>query len=61
VAFLADGETLVSGGADRSVRVWPTRSAPLANAICERTTRDLTPEEWSSFLPADIAKEPTCP
>jgi WD40 repeat protein/energy-coupling factor transporter ATP-binding protein EcfA2 len=61
VAFLADGETLVSGGADRSVRVWPTRSAPLADAICQRTSRDLTPEEWSSFLPADIAREPTCP
>jgi energy-coupling factor transporter ATP-binding protein EcfA2 len=61
VAFMADGETLVSGGADRSVRVWPTRSAPLADAICQRTSRDLTPEEWSSFLPADIAREPTCP
>jgi WD40 repeat protein len=61
VAFLADGETLVSGGDDRSLRVWPTRSAPLADAICERATRDLTPEEWSGFLPVDIAQEPTCP
>jgi hypothetical protein len=61
VAFMADGETLVSGGADRSVRVWPTRSAPLADAICKRTARDLTPEEWSGFLPVDIAQEPTCP
>jgi WD40 repeat protein len=61
VAFMADGETLVSGGADRSIRVWPTRSAPLADAICTRTTRDLTPEEWSGFLPADLAWERTCP
>jgi hypothetical protein len=58
---MADGETLVSGGHDRSLRVWPTRSEPLADAICERTTRDLTREEWSGFLPADIAQEPTCP
>jgi WD40 repeat protein len=61
VAFMADGETLVSGGDDRSLRVWPTRSAPLADAICERATRDLTAEEWSGFLPVDIAQEPTCP
>jgi len=61
VAFMADGETLVSGGADRSLRVWPTRSAPLADAICTRTTRDLTPDEWSGFLPADLAWERTCP
>ena len=61
VAFLADGETLVSGGADRSVRVWPTRAAPLADAICESATRDLTVEEWGEFLPADVPWEATCP
>ncbi len=61
VAFTADGETLVSGGADRSVRVWPTRPQPLADAVCAHKTRNLTPEEWGAFLPADIAWEATCP
>jgi WD40 repeat protein len=60
VAFTADGETLVSGGADRSVRVWPTRPQPLADAVCAHKTRNLTPEEWGAFLPADIAWEATC-
>ena len=60
VAFAADGETLVSGGADRSVRVWPTRPQPLADAVCAHKTRNLTPEEWGAFLPADIAWEATC-
>jgi WD40 repeat protein len=58
---MADGETLVSGGADRTVRIWPTRSALLADAICEHATRNLTPEEWGDFLPADITWEATCP
>jgi WD40 repeat protein len=61
VAFTADGESLVSGGADRSVRVWPTRSPPLADAICASATRDLTAEEWGEYLPADVAWEATCP
>jgi WD40 repeat protein len=60
VAFTADGETLVSGGADRSVRVWPTRPQPLADAVCAHKTRNLTPDEWSAFLPGDIAWEATC-
>jgi WD40 repeat protein len=61
VAFTRDGEGLVSGGADRNLRVWPTRAEPLAEAICARKTRNLTPEEWAAYLPADIAWEATCP
>jgi hypothetical protein len=52
---------LVSGGADRSVHVWPTRPEPLAEAICEHATRNLTADEWSEFLPDDITYEATCP
>jgi hypothetical protein len=58
---MSDGETLVSGGADRALRVWPTRSQPLAEAICKHTTRNLTTDEWSEFLPDDITYEATCP
>jgi hypothetical protein len=61
VVFTRDGEELVSGGADRNVRVWPTRAEPLAEAICAGKKRNLTPEEWAAYLPADIAREATCP
>ena len=61
VTFTRDGEGLVSGGADRNLRLWPTRPAPLADAVCARKTRNLTPEEWSAYLPADIPWEATCP
>jgi WD40 repeat protein len=60
VAFAKDGDTLVSGGADRSVRVWPTRPGPLAEGVCRHVGRDLTPEEWSAYLPADITREAPC-
>jgi WD40 repeat protein len=60
VAFARDGERLVSGGADRVVRLWPTRSAPLAEGVCAQRSRNLTPEEWSAYLPADVPWEATC-
>ena len=61
VAFTRAGDELVSGGADRSLRIWPTRAEPIAEAICARKTRNLSPEEWAAYLPADIAWEATCP
>jgi hypothetical protein len=61
VAFSKDGETLVSAGADRTVRVWPTRPQVLAEAVCAHKSRNLSPEEWSAFLPGDIGWEATCP
>ena len=60
VAFSADGEALLSGGADRTIRIWPTRPRPMLDAICARVPRDLTPEEWAAWLPADIPWQPTC-
>jgi len=61
VAFTADGEMLVSGGADRTVRVWPTRPQPLADTVCAHKKRNLTPEEWRAYFPADLPWEATCP
>ena len=60
VAFTPDGERLVSGGADRAIRLWPTRSAPLAEGVCAHRSRNLTPEEWSAYLPADVPWEASC-
>jgi hypothetical protein len=60
VAFSGDGEALLSGGADRTIRIWPTKPRPMLEAICARVPRDLTPEEWAAWLPADIPWQPTC-
>lgn len=60
VAFSADGAALLSGGADRTIRSWPTKARPMLDAICAHAPRNLTPEEWAAWLPADLGWQPTC-
>ena len=60
VDFSARGERLVSGGADRTLRSWPTRIEPLAAAICERVKRTLTAQEWREYTSGDIPLQAAC-
>lgn len=60
VALTPDGERVISGGADRSVRSWPTRSAALAEPLCGLVGRRLTREEWAEHLP-DVPFRAICP
>ena len=54
LAFSPDGNTLVSGSADRTVRTWRINAAELADIICKTVTRKLTPDEWEKFVGHDI-------
>ncbi|HUP42145.1 MAG TPA: AAA family ATPase [Thermoanaerobaculia bacterium] len=61
VAIAAGSDRMVSGGADRIVRVLPSTAAALAEALCAQLSRELTPEEWRDYLPADLERAPACP
>jgi energy-coupling factor transporter ATP-binding protein EcfA2 len=61
VALSADGGRVVSGGADRTVRVRPTRAEPQAEALCGKVGRNLTRDEWAAHLPPGVPYEETCP
>ncbi|MCP4656253.1 MAG: hypothetical protein GY856_12645 [bacterium] len=52
VVLTPDGERVVSGGADRAVRVNATRMPSLVEGICSRLSRSLSAEEWGEHLPA---------
>ncbi|MFP3939128.1 MAG: hypothetical protein ACLF0P_02375, partial [Thermoanaerobaculia bacterium] len=53
-------ERLVSAGADRTVRVFPSRAAAYAQALCSRLSRELTEEEWMEHMSPDLDRVPAC-
>ncbi len=54
------GEQVISGSRDRSIRVWQTRTAALAGKVCPRVPRNLSLDEWESYLPG-VEYQQTCP
>ncbi len=61
VALTPEGQRLISGGADRRVRLRWTRPAAYAEAICRSVGRNLSQAEWGRFMSAGLAYERTCP
>ncbi|MEU9886659.1 BTAD domain-containing putative transcriptional regulator [Sphaerisporangium sp. NPDC051011] len=58
LAFTADGD-LISGGDDGRIIRWPLRADPLVGKLCQEIGRDLTRQEWATYLPS-VAYRPTC-
>ena len=60
VTFSPDGRQLAAGRADGSIHVWPLWSK-LADDFCARVVRNLSMEEWQTYVGADFPYERTCP
>ncbi|KPK86791.1 MAG: hypothetical protein AMS27_04245 [Bacteroides sp. SM23_62_1] len=61
LAFSPDGSNILTGSTEANRLVAsPTRTRYLAGEICPRLDRNMTDEEWNTFVGADIPYEETC-
>ena len=61
VAFSSDGNRLISGSNDKTIRIFEINTDVLASKICGQVKRNLTEEEWITFVGRDIKYQKTCP
>lgn len=60
VAFSPDGNTVVSGAGDNTLRLWPTYPDP-ASAMCDKLTTNMNHQQWREWVLPDIPYIKVCP
>jgi WD40 repeat protein/energy-coupling factor transporter ATP-binding protein EcfA2 len=61
IAFSSDGNHLVSASNDKTVRLFEINTDLLASGICAKVDRNLSENEWITFVGKDIKYQKTCP
>jgi hypothetical protein len=57
-SFSSNGETLASGDAGGTTQLWNLNVQYAIDRICA-TAGDLTPQQWSQYIP-QLAYQPSC-
>ena len=60
VAFSPDSKQLLGGTQETEVRSWPTSVSAMTNIICGNVDRNLTKDEWETYVAVDLPYEETC-
>lgn len=60
VVFTKDSNYLIASCNNGEVRIWPTDPRSLAELVCPKMQRNMTKDEWDSYVGKDIGYESTC-
>lgn len=60
VVFSPDDKSILSGGADGTLRLWPAPQ-DVGNTICSKLTTNISHEQWSQWVPQQIDYRKICP
>lgn len=60
IAFSNDSEFLIASCNDGEIRFWPTDPRSLAEKVCPKLSRNMTPEEWEIYVGNGVSYESTC-
>lgn len=60
ISFTKGSDYLIASCNDGEIRFWPTDPRMLAEQVCPKLKRNMTPEEWEIYVGNNIGYESTC-
>ncbi len=60
IGFSKASNYLIASCNNGEIRIWPTDPKMLAEQVCPKLTRNMTPEEWEIYVANGILYESTC-
>jgi WD40 repeat protein/energy-coupling factor transporter ATP-binding protein EcfA2 len=60
IAFSPDNSQIMAGTKDRVIKAFPTQIIAMSDKICGKITRNMSVDEWETYVGDDLPYEKTC-
>jgi len=60
IAFSPNSDQILAGTKETVVRAWPTNIEVMADKICSKLDRNMTKDEWDTYVGEEVPYERTC-